>query len=81
MPDYEYFEVPLQGLLRYTKSEKSGEYIQLNMVNGSIAIIKPGKDGFFDENFNELRKYAVDMKRLLDYLKERANKNEGNKPG
>ena len=67
--------VPMQGMLRYVKSDK-GEYIRFDMVDGSSLILRPGRDGFFDENFDQAKKYALSMKRLLGFLEERA-KNSG----
>jgi hypothetical protein len=74
MPEYNSIEIPLQGTGYYYNDGKS-EYIKLTMADGGIVILKPGKDGFFDENFDALKKYALNMKRLLDFLEEKAKKN------
>jgi hypothetical protein len=72
-PDGEIFVVPLQGNLTYSKSSKI-EFCRMDLADGSIVIIKPGRDGFFDDNFTELRRYAVNMRRLIDFLEEKAKR-------
>ena len=62
---------PIQGTIRYSKSDKS-EYIRLDLADGSSIILHAGKDGFFDENFDQAKRYAVGMMRLLKFLEERA---------
>ncbi len=72
-PEHRDFTVPLQGSIRLSKSDKA-EYIKIDLIDGSVVIIPVDKDGFFREDiFPEFKKYALNMKRLMDFLEERAN--------
>jgi hypothetical protein len=68
------FTVPLQGSIRLSKSDRA-EYIQIDLIDGSKVIIPVSKDGFFREDiFPEFKRYALNMRRLMVFLEERATK-------
>jgi len=56
--------------MQYYNGDK-GEFIRMNLADGSVVIIRQGKDGFFNEDFDQARRYALNMRRLLDFLEER----------